>query len=173
MRIALQKRERGRGEAGTALTEFALCLPVITMVICGSWTIISLLGARYQMALIAHAVMREATGGVMNDDSLSVLAQGYARAMNARRLERISVEIGSAGPPADAGPLVAVIAHLVPASVVRVRANVVVPGPLGRAWPDGMNLECSTVCLLDPWKDPLSILGDLMALLLSSFSGGG
>ncbi len=73
-------------QEGVALLEFALCLPLFLAVIYGMWTLASLVRATYQVAVIEHAVMREAVAGTTKPATLTALARGYARAVGARTL---------------------------------------------------------------------------------------
>jgi len=147
------------------MIELALCLPLFLMTLYGIWGITGLLKAKYQMLLIHHAVMREAAGGIANPQALSILAEGYARSMGVKGLEELRVSVKSVRLPQSYNPVSSLIASLARGSRVRVAARMPVVGPMARIWPDGITMECSSVCLIGTWKNPLSKLIELIALV--------
>lgn len=98
MKRATRSTAPGKREAGAALLEFVLCLPLVLVVVYGLLTLTALIRAKYQVVLVAHAVMREAVTGA-DPQTLNALAKVYARAAGGPRLRHLWVSVESAADP--------------------------------------------------------------------------
>ena len=157
-------------QRGAAMLEFAICLPLILSVICGAWSLLSLLRTRQQVTMVAHAVMREAAAGVTDENVLTALAAVYGREIGMNPAVPVRVSLGSGGLSAvllsriPAGPLRGIFSAAAVGTQVRVSAIVPFSGFLGRLFPAGMPLESSVVLLIDPWKSPFSKIGNALKI---------
>src|ERR1043166_1534568 len=95
-------RQEAAPQRGAALLEFALVAPLFLSVIYGIRGIVTLSRARQELAIIAHAVMREAEAGVTSEAVLTALANGYAKSMGMRLTDRLVVTVEPAGLPSPA-----------------------------------------------------------------------
>ena len=91
-------------EEGAALLEFVFCLPLFLVVVYGLLSLTALVRGRYQVVLVAHAVMREAVTGA-EPEALNALARAYARAAGAYQLKHLSVSVESASDPLARAPV--------------------------------------------------------------------
>lgn len=152
------------------MLEFAMCLPLILSVICGAWSLFSLMRTRQQVTMVAHAVMREAASGKTDEVSLTALAAAYGRemGMSPAILLRVSVKPGGldAGllSRVPAGPLRSLFSVASVGTQVRVSAVIPFSGLLGRVFPAGMPMESSAVLLTDPWKSPFSRVNKVLKM---------
>ena len=161
---------RRHGERGQALVEFVLLLPLALAILFGIVTVASLARARYQVALVAHGVMREAAGGMTGAADLNAAAQVYARAAGLSSRATLTVTVGAAaGAPAGAGGgLLARLGRVAsPGTPVTVRALVPVSAPLFRLLPGGgwlaggyLPVSCTSTCLIGTWKSPAAWIKD-------------
>ena len=80
MRTNSHGRHRHYREAGAALAEFALVVPLFLAMVWGIVTLVSIGRAQLEVAIVAHAVMREAEAGVVEPPDLTGLARAYGLA---------------------------------------------------------------------------------------------
>ncbi len=155
MRI-LHNRIRSR-QRGTALLELALATPLFLAVIYGLFSITLLIRAQYQVAVVAHAIMREVAAGDVNAYTLSEKARAYAHEIGMDQDARFVVDTGTA----EAGGVSGLDGFGEKLGLgVRVNVSGIVPvgGLLKTVWPSGVLFRCSTVCLPDSWKSPFAFL---------------
>ena len=167
----LHRSGRRPGERGQALVEFVLLLPLALAFLFGIVTVASLARARYQVALVAHGVMREAAGGMTAAD-LNAAAQVYARAAGLSPRATLTVTVGAAAaggaPAGTGGGLLARLGRVAtPGTPVTVRALVPVSAPLFRLLPGGgwlvggyLPVTCTSTCLIGTWKSPAAWIKD-------------
>ncbi len=154
---------RGPGQCGAALLEFALVAPLFLSLVYGLRGIVMLSRARYQLAVVAHAVMREAAAGVTSEPVLTALANGYARGIGLSLTDRVVVTVESAGMPsapaaALPGPFQSLLAGASPGTRIRVTGMVPVGRLLPGRWSAGFPVTYSSVCLIGSWKSPGKML---------------
>jgi len=154
-------RRRVSGQRGAALLEFALVAPLFLTLIYGIRGIVTLTRARYELTVVAHAVMREAASGVTSEAVLTALANGYAKAMGLRLTDRLVVTLEPAGPGSSAaatGPAGPLLAGIAPGVRIRVASLVPVGSLLPGRWTHGLPMSASSVCLIGCWKSPMTML---------------
>lgn len=150
-------------QAGAALLEFALVAPLFLAIIYGIRGIVTLSRARYELAVVSHAVMREAAAGVTEETTLTALANGYAKFMGLRLTDRLVVTLEPAGMPSAAvvatpGPIRSLLANGVPGVRIRVSSLVPAGAILPGRWTRGFPMQCSSVCVIGSWKSPMAML---------------
>jgi len=161
-------RRAAGGQRGAALLELALCLPLFLTVLYGAWSIALAARARWRLAVVTHAVMREVAAGAVEPGSLQALARGYAEA-DAGRFAALTVQVApeSLGLGASgglAGLVAPWLADLVTGMRVTVTASYRLTGPLRRVFPEGVHMSCSNTVLIDPWKQPVARLAQVILL---------
>jgi len=171
----MHKEGRNRGERASALLEFAVSAPLFAVLIYGLAQLTRLAAARYQLAVVTHSIMREVEGGTRNEIILTGLANAYAAAGGRGSPAALAVSLEPANCSTlgmariAPGVFRSVAARFAPGVRVRVRGVVPVSGLIGMVWKAGIPMECSVVCLPDPWKSPM---GRLMGLLGIGEGGG-
>lgn len=138
------------------MIEFALSVPLFLFIIWGLVTMVSLSRAKLQVAMVAHAVMREAAGGQTDEDELGKLGKAYAKAigMNEKTRDSMKVKVGSGLVPTGGGVLSAVLP--IPQRVT-VEVSAKVPDSL-RIFTGPVTLSCSHDVLTGTWKDPWKLI---------------
>lgn len=169
-RLVSHRRDRvdASADAGASLAEFALVIPLFLAMIWGLVTLVSIARARMQVAILAHAVMREAEAGIVEPAALTGLAKSYGRAcgMGRAAVDSISVEVGDGGGGIEAGgaALFDRVARRAAGSTrIAVRARVPVPDGL-RLLTGPLEAACSNVCVAGTWKQPWGMLKELVSL---------
>jgi len=156
-------------QSGAALLEFALVAPLFLAIIYGIRGIATLARARYELAVVSHAVMREAEAGVTEESTLTALANGYAKFMGLRLTERLVVTLEPAGMPSAAavatpGPIRSLMANVLPGVKIRVSSLVPAAAILPGRWTRGFPMQCSAVCVTGCWKSPMAMLKKAVAV---------
>src|SRR6185369_17331439 len=91
-----RRRHPSRAEQGQSLLEFALILPLAVAIVLGLVGVASVGRARYQVALVAHGVMRDAAGGTVDPVALNASARSYAQAAGLSPRATVTVAVGAA-----------------------------------------------------------------------------
>ncbi len=157
-----------RGQRGAALLELALILPLFVAVIYGVWGVALAARARWQLATVAHAVMREVAAGTLDPWTLKGLAQSYAEAdpgrFSALTVEVAPEDLGLGASGGLAGLVASWLSDLVTGVRVTVTASYRLTGPLRRVFPEGVHMSYSNTVLVDPWKYPIARLASVIGL---------
>lgn len=163
-----RRNRQATAQRGVALLEFALVAPVFLALIYGIRGLATLSRARYDLAVVSHAVMREAESGVTSEAVLTALANGYVKALGLRLTDHLIVTVEPAGmavPGASAaGPVRSLLAAAAPGVRVRVSALVPVGAILPGRWSHGFPMQCSSVCLIGCWKSPMGMLKKVLSV---------
>ncbi len=148
------------------MLEFAITAPFFALLIVGTARIAQLAFIRYRLALVTHAVMREAAAGVTDARALTVLANAYARTGGLGEAVPLAVLVERAAfaQPASmgAGMFRSLAQRFTPGSRIRVRCTVPLRGLVGAVFPHGLSMECAVVVMADPWKSPFRKLWQWM-----------
>jgi len=163
----VRSRQRA-ADAGQALTEFVLVVPLFLAMLWGLVTLISLARARLQVAIVAHAVAREAQAGVLDADALTSLAKSYGRGcgMSPAAADSLRVEVGNSvgGLGLGGTSMFGEVMELASGWVrLRVKARVQVPDAL-RLLTGPVELASETTCVIGTWKAPWALLGRLIRM---------
>lgn len=177
-RVTRPLRKDTAGQGGAALLEFVLVAPLFLSLIYGLRGIVTLSRARQELAIISHAVMREAESGVTNEAVLTGLANGYAKSMGMHLSDRLVVTLESAGLPSPVasgvpGPIGGLLASAAPGVRVKVTSLIPVGAILPGRWSHGFPMKCSTVCLIGCWKSPVAMLKNVLPVPSAGTSGSG
>ena len=139
--------------AGQALVEFAVAVPVMLMLFHMTWAMVMISGFRLQVALVAHAMMREAAAGTEDPRLLTALANAYAKEVGIPRRAVITVTVGEEDAEAAFGGM---LAGMFAGTRVNVAAWMPATGPLKFFFPLGVRVRHSSSVVSDPWKSPMS-----------------
>jgi len=132
-----------KGESGAAFMEFALALPLFIFTIWGFITVISLSRAKLQLAMVTHAVVREAAAGLTDSGRLTMLGRAYAEAVGMGKEVADTVHIKASG------------SLLVTNITVSVSPQI--PDSL-KMLTGGLVMTCTNDCVADTWKNPVQRL---------------
>ncbi len=162
-----RRHQHGCGQRGAALLEVALVTPLFLTIVYGTWNLVALARARYQLAVVAHAIMREAAAGTTSATLLTGLANGYAKAIVLPATAHVVVTVESAGLPTvpggtPVGPFRSLFAAATPGTRIKVAAVLPVGRPLRRIWSAGLPVAFESVCISGTWKAPFAALGRVL-----------
>lgn len=158
-RRRIRRIRRGRDrEAGSALLELALSLPLFLVVICGLTAVVGLAQARFELAVLTRAAVREVAMGNTSPAFLNPLVNAYAGRRDAAAADRYVVLVGDDGAGASFGE------WLMTGTRVAVRRRVAVPRGVTAFLPPAVVMEDRAVVLTDTWKHPWSRLARLLGL---------
>ena len=152
---------RRRDQRGNTLLELALCLPLFVAVISGITAVSQVLRARWQLATVAHALMREAAGG--NGASAFLAAKAYEQA-DPGRFDNLQGTASSLTrfPPGALGLLGISnglwLPWLMDFTRVEVSGTLRVRGILRHFLPDGIRMSYANVVMAGTWKNPYGMV---------------
>ncbi len=134
----------------------------------GLVTLVVLARSRLQVAIVAHAVAREAQAGQLPPESLTALAKAYGRGcgMGRAAVDSLRVEVGSGAGGlglGGAGLFGSVIGMASGWNRLTVRARVPVPDAL-RLLTGPAEFRSETTYVAGTWKAPWTLLNGLLKM---------